>query len=101
MIARLSNIWLCVMVDFAICYLIDFSVKWLMSITLFYQRNLIREATAFLLDVLKPNLPEHGYLQTKVRTQLLPSYLYIIKLSDLFFASISVLTQTKIRRFWK
>jgi len=30
------------------------------------QRNLIREATAFLLDVLKPNLPEHGYLQTKV-----------------------------------
>ncbi|OIW04377.1 hypothetical protein TanjilG_32569 [Lupinus angustifolius] len=33
---------------------------------LFLQRNLIREATAFLLDVLKPNLPEHGYLQTKV-----------------------------------
>ncbi|KAL2668641.1 hypothetical protein AAZV13_01G141200 [Glycine max] len=32
---------------------------------LFLQRNLIREATAFLLDVLKPNLPEHGYLQTK------------------------------------
>ncbi|KAL5997903.1 hypothetical protein ACLOJK_008837 [Asimina triloba] len=32
----------------------------------FLQRNLIREATAFLLDVLKPNLPEHGYLQTKV-----------------------------------
>jgi hypothetical protein len=31
-----------------------------------FQRNLIREATAFLLDVLKPNLPEHGYLQTKV-----------------------------------
>ncbi|KAL0303876.1 UNVERIFIED_CONTAM: Clathrin heavy chain 1 [Sesamum radiatum] len=30
------------------------------------QRNLIREATAFLLDVLKPNLPEHGFLQTKV-----------------------------------
>lgn len=30
------------------------------------QRNLIREATAFLLDVLKPNLPEHAYLQTKV-----------------------------------
>ena len=24
------------------------------------------EATAFLLDVLKSNLPEHGYLQTKV-----------------------------------
>ncbi|XWS29035.1 hypothetical protein CRYUN_Cryun25bG0122100 [Craigia yunnanensis] len=33
---------------------------------LFLQRNLIREAIAFLLDVLKPNLPEHGYLQTKV-----------------------------------
>ncbi|PON57561.1 Clathrin, heavy chain [Parasponia andersonii] len=33
---------------------------------LFLQRNLIREATAFLLDVLKPNLPEHGHLQTKV-----------------------------------
>ncbi|KVI07010.1 Armadillo-type fold [Cynara cardunculus var. scolymus] len=30
------------------------------------QRNLIREATAFLLDVLKPNLPEHAHLQTKV-----------------------------------
>ncbi|KAE8712029.1 Clathrin heavy chain 1 [Hibiscus syriacus] len=30
------------------------------------QRNLIREATAFLLDVLKPNLPEHAFLQTKV-----------------------------------
>ncbi|XP_058078574.1 clathrin heavy chain 1-like [Magnolia sinica] len=33
---------------------------------LFLQRNLIREATVFLLDVLKPNLPEHGFLQTKV-----------------------------------
>ncbi|KAK2376500.1 clathrin heavy chain [Trifolium repens] len=33
---------------------------------LFLQRNLIREATAFLLDVLKPDLPEHGHLQTKV-----------------------------------
>lgn len=31
-----------------------------------HQRNLIREATAFLLDVLKTNLPEHGFLQTKV-----------------------------------
>lgn len=30
------------------------------------QRNMIREATSFLLDVLKPNLPEHGMLQTKV-----------------------------------
>nr|KAJ0189383.1 hypothetical protein LSAT_V11C800452040 [Lactuca sativa] len=33
---------------------------------LFLKRNLIREATAFLLDVLKPNLPEHAHLQTKV-----------------------------------
>ncbi|KAF7833783.1 clathrin heavy chain 1 [Senna tora] len=33
---------------------------------LFLQRNLIREATAFLLDVLKPNLPEQAHLQTKV-----------------------------------
>ncbi|KVI04842.1 Armadillo-type fold [Cynara cardunculus var. scolymus] len=33
---------------------------------LFLQRNLIREATAFLLDVLKPNQPEHAHLQTKV-----------------------------------
>ncbi|KVI09938.1 Armadillo-type fold [Cynara cardunculus var. scolymus] len=33
---------------------------------LFLQRNLIREATAFLLDVLKPDLPEHAHLQTKV-----------------------------------
>ncbi|GAV85375.1 Clathrin domain-containing protein/Clathrin_H_link domain-containing protein, partial [Cephalotus follicularis] len=33
---------------------------------LFLQRNLIREATAFLLDILKPNLPEHSFLQTKV-----------------------------------
>jgi len=30
---------------------------------------MIREATAFLLDVLKPNLPEHGALQTKVTIQ--------------------------------
>lgn len=27
---------------------------------------MIREATAFLLDVLKPDLPEHSHLQTKV-----------------------------------
>lgn len=42
--------------------------------TIFYQRNMIREATAFLLDVLKPNLPEHAYLQTKVDNQFLCSY---------------------------
>lgn len=35
------------------------------------QRNMIREATAFLLDVLKPNLPEHALLQTKVCPGLL------------------------------
>ncbi|KAL5102347.1 hypothetical protein RYX36_006674 [Vicia faba] len=29
-------------------------------------RNLIREVTAFLLDMLKPDLSEHGHLQTKV-----------------------------------
>lgn len=34
------------------------------------QRNMIREATAFLLDVLKPNLPEHALLQTKVTSSL-------------------------------
>ncbi|KAL4361012.1 hypothetical protein GQ457_04G022210 [Hibiscus cannabinus] len=33
---------------------------------LFIQRNLIYEATAFLLDVLKPNLPLHAFLQVKV-----------------------------------
>jgi len=37
-----------------------------MYLLLHIQRNLIREATAFLLDVLKPNLPEHAFLQTKV-----------------------------------
>lgn len=42
------------------------------------QRNLIREATAFLLDVLKPNLPEHGYLQTKVRVFLSPNIISIL-----------------------
>ncbi|XP_040987642.1 uncharacterized protein LOC121235359 [Juglans microcarpa x Juglans regia] len=30
-----------------------------------FQKNLICEATTFLLDVLKPNLPEHSFLQTK------------------------------------
>ncbi|XP_023156394.1 clathrin heavy chain 1-like [Zea mays] len=33
---------------------------------LFLQRNMIWEATTFLLDVLKPNLPEHAFIQTKV-----------------------------------
>lgn len=33
---------------------------------LFLQRNMVREATAFLLDVLQDNLPEHDKLQTKV-----------------------------------
>ena len=35
---------------------------------LFLQRNAVREATAFLLDVLQDNKPEHDKLQTKVRT---------------------------------
>lgn len=39
------------------------------------QRNMIREATAFLLDVLKPNLPEHALLQTKVCFRLLHALL--------------------------
>jgi clathrin heavy chain len=33
---------------------------------LFLQRNMIREATAFLLDVLAADKPEHALLQTKV-----------------------------------
>lgn len=33
---------------------------------LFLQRNAVREATAFLLDVLQENKPEHEKLQTKV-----------------------------------
>lgn len=41
----------------------------------FSQRNLIREATAFLLDVLKSNQPEHGFLQTKV-TFILHEFLF-------------------------
>ena len=35
---------------------------------LFLQRNAVREATAFLLDALQDNKPEHALLQTKVRT---------------------------------
>lgn len=33
---------------------------------LFLQRNMVREATKFLLDVLEPDRPEDGMLQTKV-----------------------------------
>lgn len=33
---------------------------------LFLQRNMVREATSFLLDVLKPDVAEQGALQTKV-----------------------------------
>lgn len=33
---------------------------------LFLQRNMVREATTFLLEVLKPDLEEHAMLQTKV-----------------------------------
>lgn len=35
---------------------------------------MIREATAFLLDVLKPNLAEHSFLQTKVLEMNLVKY---------------------------
>ncbi|BAT15480.1 Os12g0104766 [Oryza sativa Japonica Group] len=41
---------------------------------LFLQRNMIREATAFLLDVLKPNLPEHAFLQTKFLFELIVGF---------------------------
>ena len=34
---------------------------------LFLQRNAVREATAFLLDVLQDNKPENDKLQTKVQ----------------------------------
>ena len=37
---------------------------------LFLQRNAVREATAFLLDVLQENKPEHDKLQTKVSVML-------------------------------
>lgn len=37
---------------------------------LFLQRNMVREATAFLLDVLSDNNPEHERLQTKVNFQI-------------------------------
>mmetsp|Transcript_18521 Transcript_18521/g.52003 ORF Transcript_18521/g.52003 Transcript_18521/m.52003 type:complete len:1694 (+) Transcript_18521:108-5189(+) len=33
---------------------------------LFLQRNMVREATAFLLDALSPDLPQHAVLQTKL-----------------------------------
>ena len=38
---------------------------------LFLQRNMVREATAFLLEVLQDNNPEHEKLQTKVSRSLL------------------------------
>ena len=34
---------------------------------LFLRRNMVREATAFLVDVLQDNVPEQDKLQTKVR----------------------------------
>lgn len=33
---------------------------------MFLQRNMVREATAFLLEVLQDNDPQHDKLQTKV-----------------------------------
>jgi len=35
---------------------------------MFLQRNMVREATAFLLEVLQDNDPQHDKLQTKVRS---------------------------------
>lgn len=40
---------------------------------LFLQRNMVREATAFLLDVLQDNQPEQDKLQTKV-CSILPTF---------------------------
>ncbi|KAK7360582.1 hypothetical protein VNO77_02589 [Canavalia gladiata] len=45
---------------------IDYPIHYSTITDLFLQRNLIHDATAILLDVLKPNLPKHGFLQTKV-----------------------------------
>ena len=39
---------------------------------LFLQRNAVREATAFLLDVLQDNKPEHAMLQTKASAACAP-----------------------------
>ncbi|XP_010461980.1 PREDICTED: clathrin heavy chain 2 isoform X1 [Camelina sativa] len=60
---------------------------------LFLQRNLIREATAFLLDVLKPNLPEHAFLQTKVENccHFVSFRLFLIHLLSLNHLSTQVL----------
>ena len=41
---------------------------------LFLQRNMVREATAFLLDVLQDNDPAHDKLQTKVRAPVLARF---------------------------
>ena len=38
---------------------------------MFLQRNAVREATAFLLDALSDNKPEHALLQTKVKRAML------------------------------
>lgn len=47
---------------------------------LFLQRNAVREATAFLLDVLQENKPEHDKLQTKVSAHIaLPASIVYIK----------------------
>lgn len=51
---------------FFVLYTVDVNYHMLSYLFVHTQRNLIREATAFLLDVLKPNLPEHAFLQTKV-----------------------------------
>ena len=48
---------------------------------LFLQRNMVREATAFLLDVLQDNLPEHDKLQTKVGPP--SAWMLLVKFLDL------------------
>jgi clathrin heavy chain len=52
----------------------DQRVDYNMVADMFLQRNLIREATTFLLEALKPNLPEQAALQTKVLEVNLVTY---------------------------
>ncbi|GJU74860.1 hypothetical protein Tco_1266265 [Tanacetum coccineum] len=60
---QLSIIQVCIRVSL---FVILFSVPLMSYASLPRLRNLIREATAFLLDVLKHNMPEHAHLHSKV-----------------------------------
>jgi hypothetical protein len=62
------------------------------------QRNMIREATAFLLDVLKPNLPEHALLQTKVCFYLLHA---ILSYNHVHRALTSIILFWLVGSFWQ